>query len=86
MNSTDFTYRLCNADDFDVWKDLNLAFMQEEIQDEDLWNSPDTEDVDTWKRTFEEVSARTLLSQALGFAPPFRTRKPTYFSASRLLF
>lgn len=55
MNSTVFTYRLCNADDFDVWKDLNLAFMQEEIQDEDLWNNPDTEDVDTWKKTFEEA-------------------------------
>ena len=55
MNSTTFAYRLCNADDFDVGKDLNLAFMQEEIQDEDLWNNPDKEDVDTWKKTFEEA-------------------------------
>ena len=64
MNSTTFAYRLCNADDFDVWKDLNLAFMQEEIQDEDLWTNPNAK----------------AFYQAIGFQPAEMNFYVKYFN------
>ena len=47
-----FQYRFCTEEDFPVWLELNRAFMEEEIQDNSLWNCVDQDETEKFYRTF----------------------------------
>lgn len=51
-NQGNFTARLCNKDDCNVWIELNRAFMKEEIQDDELWNDTSQADDECFAKTF----------------------------------
>ena len=48
-----FSYRMCKAEDFDIWLEMNKAFMDEEIEDADLWNGTNENSNDSFKETFK---------------------------------
>lgn len=48
-----FSYRLCEERDFDIWVEMNRAFMDEEIEDNDLWNDTNETDDACFKKTFK---------------------------------
>lgn len=60
-----FTWRLCTADDCKIWTQLNKAFMDEEIQDDGLWNNTnqqsDEKFYDTFSRALESKELIALL-------------------------
>lgn len=72
-----FTWRLCKAEDYKIWTQLNKDFMDEEIQDDGLWNSTnqqsDEKFYDTFSRALESEELITLLifeedGKPVGFA------------------
>ena len=72
-----FQYRFCTEEDFPVWLELNRAFMEEEIQDNSLWNCVDQDETEKFYRTFckarkENDFIRLFLfevdGQTIGFA------------------
>ena len=48
-----FDYRICDISDFNIWLEMNKAFMDEEIEDADLWNGTNENSNDRFKETFE---------------------------------
>lgn len=61
-----FTWRLCTDADRDVWTQLNKAFMDEEIQDDALWNNTNQEGDDSFYHTFSEaLNSEELISLLL---------------------
>lgn len=48
-----FSYRLCTEKDFEIWLEMNKAFMAEEIEDDGLWNNADQCDDAVFLKTFE---------------------------------
>lgn len=50
-----FKCRTCKKEDRFVWIKLNRAFMDEEIQDEDLWNNTQEVSQERFEKTFEEA-------------------------------
>lgn len=60
------TYRLCKASDCTIWTKLNREFMEEEIQDESLWNNADrVEDAKFYNTFAEALDAKELISLIL---------------------
>ena len=58
-----FTWRLCNERDCEIWTQLNKAFMDEEITDDELWNNTNKEDNDRFHSTFSEaLNSKELIS------------------------
>lgn len=52
--SEEFTARLCNQEDCCIWIKLNRAFMEEEIQDDALWNDTSQSDDTRFSQTFSD--------------------------------
>ncbi len=48
-----FTIRECRADDLKDWTEMNLEFMAEEIQDENLWDSAAKTTPEDFAKIFE---------------------------------
>ena len=51
-NQKSITARLCTKDDCNTWIKLNRAFMNEEIQDDELWNDTSQADDECFTQTF----------------------------------
>lgn len=47
-----FSYRMCKAEDFNIWLEMNKAFMDEEIEDTDLWNGTNENSDECFRDTF----------------------------------
>ena len=47
-----FSFRLCRESDKDCWITLNRMFMEEEIQDHDLWNDTNKVSDEQFSNTF----------------------------------
>ena len=48
-----FSYRLCEEKDYSIWVEMNRAFMDEEIEDNDLWNDTNETDDTCFNKTFK---------------------------------
>lgn len=58
-----FSYRLCRESDKDCWITLNRMFMEEEIQDHDLWNDTNKVSDEQFSNTFfEALQAKDFIS------------------------
>lgn len=53
-----FTVRECKESDLRAWTDMNLEFMTEEIQDEELWNNVGKTSPEEFVKIFEEGRKR----------------------------
>lgn len=60
-----FSFRLCEERDFDIWVEMNRAFMDEEIEDNNLWNDTNENDdarfIETFKCALESKEHITLM-------------------------
>ena len=60
-----FSFRLCRESDKDCWITLNRMFMEEEIQDHDLWNDTNKVSDEQFSNTFfEALQAKEFIRYA----------------------
>lgn len=62
-----FTWRLCKEEDYKIWTQLNKDFMDEEIQDDGLWNNTNQQSDEKFYDTFSRALASKELISLLFF-------------------
>lgn len=78
-----FTWRLCKEEDYKIWTQLNKDFMDEEIQDDGLWNNTNQQSDEKFYDTFSRALASEELISLLLFE---ENGKPVGFANLMTIF